>query len=88
MSKLTCSCGGGDGAHHPLGEGKCLRQEASGEMIPTNPRLIEDTLHYDVNGYPVTAWVLRNQRLYTQHEPGRWSHPKSKSSTISIGDNW
>jgi hypothetical protein len=93
MSKNTlCSCGGGDGPYHPLGEGKCFRMEATGKLIPANFRMqvFEDRIEEvcTVNDYTITTWTLMNQRLYSKHENGIWSLPKDKSSVNSIGDDW
>ena len=43
-NKLTCSCGGGDGPNHILGEGKCFRKLATGSLIPTNFHITSNEL--------------------------------------------
>lgn len=85
---LTCSCGGGNlGANHPLGEGECYRKLATGNLIPTNFRTDERGFKVcDVNGYTITEYTLKDQRLYHQHENGEWSLPKDESSVNSLPD--
>lgn len=93
--KLICSCGGAEEKNHTLGEGNCFRKEATGKLIPINFRK-EPLLHAhsrpvdvcDVNGYTITEYTLRNQRLYSEHPNGRWSLPKGEESTNSLEGNW
>lgn len=92
---LYCSCGYGDGPNHILGEGKCCRKEATGNLIPTNFRkvkLIESWKEpydcCDVNGYTITMYTLTGQRGYHQHPDGRWSLPKSEESHNSLEGEW
>lgn len=77
-NKLRCNCGGGD-KNHIISEGKCYRKEAVGELIPINFRTVNNMKMCDVNGYSITEFTLYNQRLYHQHEDGRWSLTKSGS---------
>ena len=95
MEKLLCSCGGVNSPNHPIGEGNCFREEATGNLIPTNFRKEkwfdswkEAYEVCDVGDYDITVWTLINQRGYHQHPDGRWSLPKSHDSVISIGENW
>jgi len=91
--KYTCSCGGGDGPKHSLGEGKCFRMLATENLIPTNFRYIsmswkeperKDMEICDVNGHEVTVFDLKNSRMYSQNEDGTWTMPKSKESVKSL----
>jgi len=86
---------------HVLGEGNCARKLAIGNLVPTNFRFevwttLAGTPHEstfltevcDVNGQTITAYTLKHQRMYSQHEDGSWSLLKSEESTISIGEEW
>jgi len=93
MSKLRCSCGGDSHPHHILGKNGCYRKKATGKLIPTNFRKEKIISHEpidvcDVNGYTITVFTLKNQRLYSQHSNGEWSLPKDESSTISLVGEW
>jgi hypothetical protein len=92
MKEYKCSCGYGNGKNHTLSEGNCARQLATGSLIPTNfrkERLIPN-IHKkpievcDVNGYTISVWTLKNQRMYAQKPDGAWTLPKNKKSTHSL----
>ncbi len=93
---LTCGCGYGDGAHHPLGEGKCCRYHVTEENeIPKNRRLVDKEFGFtkpvwiwDIADYWITEYTLFEQRLYSQDENGNWSRPKSKDSVNSLEGDW
>lgn len=84
---------------HVLGYGTCCREIAKAEMIPTNFRhevwynqyseqsnLVEVCT---VNGQCITVYTLKNQRGFNYDEEfGVWSHPKSRESINSLGDEW
>lgn len=91
----VCGCGYGDGPQHPLGEGNCCRKLATGSLIPTNFRkdypyegAPEKFDMCDVNGYSITVYTLKNQRMYRQYSDGNWSLPKDESSTNSLTGDW
>jgi hypothetical protein len=86
-NKSTCSCGGGDGVDHPLGEGRCLRKIVPQHLLPTNFRKENGIDVCTVNGYTITEYTLRFQRLYAQDTDGVWSMPKDEETTISIEMN-
>lgn len=97
MDKIVyCSCGGGDGANHPVGEGSCLRYLVTDpNEIPTNRRLWynpdwwKDSIWvWDIGDGWVTEYTLYNQRLYAQDENGNWTRPKSKESVNSLEGDW
>lgn len=86
---LTCSCGGGEGNIHPLGEGGCLRYHVTDlEEIPYNRRKVDiqgtPNFVWDIGDTWVTEYTLLNQRMYAQHPDGSWSRPKSKDSINSL----
>lgn len=94
--ELLCSCGGGDGAYHPLGKGGCFRMKAEEKLIPTNfrkerlvPAIHKEPIDVcDVNGYSISVYTLKCQRLYAQHPNGDWSLPKDESSINSLEGGW
>lgn len=96
MENLTCSCGGGGRAHHPLGKGGCFRYHVTDENeIPKNRRLVDKEFGFtklvwiwDIADYWITEYTLLEQRLYSQHENGEWSRPKSKDSVNSLEGDW
>jgi hypothetical protein len=90
--EVLCSCGGGDGINHPVGEGSCLRYHVTDPTeIPTNRRRIynpdwfeESVWIWDIADYWITEYTLYHQRLYAQDENGNWTRPKSKDSINSL----
>lgn len=83
---ITCGCGGADGLH-PLGINECYRKFAFGNLVPTNFRREKGINVCDVNGYTITVYTLRSQRLYHNHGENIWSLPKDESSVNSIQMN-
>jgi hypothetical protein len=87
---------------HVLGEGSCCRTIATGSMIPKNFRMEVWTHHVgteyektfltevcEVNKQTITKYTLTDQRGYNYDSKfGIWSHPKSRESINSIGDEW
>jgi hypothetical protein len=98
MNNITCSCGGGPGAHHPISENGCLRYVVTDpKEIPTNRRISKDPRYnssktpvyvWDVGGITITEYTLIYQRMYAQKEDGTWTRPKSKDSTNSLEGDW
>jgi len=82
-NQLTCSCGG-EGPNHILGEGKCFRKLATGNLIPKNFRKVNGIEMCDVNDDTITVYTLKQQRMYSQYETGEWSLLKDESSTNSL----
>lgn len=93
---VVCSCGGGNGAYHPVGVGECFRYHVTDENeIPKNRRRWynpewweEPVWIWDIGDHWVTEYTLFNQRLYAQDENGNWTRPKSKDSVNSLEGDW
>lgn len=82
-----CFCGGMDREHF-VGEGGCFR-----ELVPIQNEPIRCGFHeiykcqmWLVNGVRITNTTLREQRMYCQHEDGRWSKVKGLFSENSLPD--
>lgn len=84
LRELTCTCGG-DTKPHNIGDEKCYRKIATGDLIPTNFRTDDRGYQVcDVRGHTITQYTLTNQRSYYRHEDGRWSLPKNEDSVNSM----
>lgn len=89
---VACSCGGGEGINHPVGEGNCFRYHVTDpNEIPKNRRQWyndnwwdENVWIWDIGDHWVTEYTLFNQRGYSQDENGNWTRPKSKDSVNSV----
>jgi hypothetical protein len=70
----TCSCGGvqDSQAHHPLGEGRCLRKLTTAPIL-AKKGILSNT--YFVGELEVTEHTLHRVLLYDQHPCGCWSRP-------------
>lgn len=94
--KLLCSCGGGERANHQLGKDGCFRMKAVGKLIPINfrkerliPSVHKQPINVcDINGYSISVYTLKHQRLYAEIADGIWSLPKDKSSINSLEGDW
>lgn len=87
---------------HVLGEGSCCRTIATGSMIPKNFHMEVWTNNVgtehektfltevcNVDKKTITKYTLTDQRGYNYDEDFKiWSHPKSRGSVNSIGDEW
>ena len=93
---VVCSCGGGQGANHPVGVGGCFRYHVTDENeIPKNRRRWynpewweEPVWIWDIGDHWVTEYTLFNQRLYSKDKNGNWTRPKSKDSVNSLEGDW
>lgn len=93
---VVCSCGGSNGAYHPIAENGCFRYHVTDpKEIPTNRRRIynpewfkEPVFIWDIGDHWVTEYTLFQQRMYTQDENGNWTRPKSKESRNSLEGDW
>lgn len=93
---VVCSCGGGNGAYHPIAENGCFRYHVTDpKEIPTNRRRIynpewfkEPVFIWDIGDHWVTEYTLFQQRMYAQDENGNWTRPKSKESRNSLEGDW
>lgn len=83
---VLCSCGGGNGADHPVGVGGCLRYHVTEENeLPKNRRRWynpewweEPVWIWDIGDHWVTEYTLFSQRLYSRDQYGNWTRPKTK----------
>ena len=81
---------------HILGHSTCCRKLAVGKMIPTNFRKerLVPAIHKtaidvcDVNNSTISVYTLTDQRMYSQHQCGAWSLPKSEDSVNSLQGEW
>jgi hypothetical protein len=93
---IVCSCGGGNGAYHPIAKDGCFRYHVTNKNeIPTNRRRWynpdwwkEPVWVWDIGNQWITEYTLYNQRMYAQDENGNWTRPKSKESINSLVGNW
>lgn len=91
-SVILCSCGGGNGAFHPVAEHGCFRYHVTdSNEIPRNRRRIynpewfkESVWIWDINDYWITEYTLFQQRMYAQDDNGNWTRPKTKESINSL----
>jgi len=88
VEMADCQCGGMHRKHY-VGEGDCYRElvEVEKEPFQTDEQGSMDTQYWIVNGDLVTEVTLREQRMYSQHEDGRWSKVKGVFSENSLPDN-
>ncbi len=93
-NNVVCSCGGGDGANHTIGENGCFRYHVTDKKeIPHNRRINYDQFEkpvfiWDIGDYWVTEYTLFHQRMYAQDKNGNWTRPKSKESSNSLEGDW
>jgi|GEM_PF-2084048 len=86
---MFCNCGGNKEKDHNIGEEGCFREWA----IPPRKISCSDDMWMVtevVNGKQYkskcTGYALRHQRMYSEHEDGRWSRPKGGVSVNSLPD--
>ena len=95
MKRLKCGCGGlqpkyycsewNNSTPHYVGDPKCYRTECILEEEPI--KLPEEYLNKSlwlVDGQIITDYTLKYQRMYSQHNDGRWSRLKIKNSFNSL----
>jgi len=82
-----CNCGGMH-REHLVGEGDCYRI-----LVPINKEPIKigksnnvSRVWWVVEGQEITDCTLREQRMYSKHEDGRWSKVKGHFSSNSLPD--
>ena len=93
---IVCSCGGANGANHPVSENGCFRYHVTDENeIPKNRRQWKESNSskdpvwiWDIGESWVTEYTLYNQRLYSKDKNGNWTRPKSKDSINSLEGDW
>jgi hypothetical protein len=84
MDRLKCGCGRG-GDNHFIGDPKCYRTECSPLEEPIKlPEFFMGKPMYLVESNIITECTLKEQRMYSQHEDGRWSMLKIPDSTNSL----
>lgn len=97
MKRLICNCGAISHQHH-IDDPLCYRETVPRDEVPIKlknkhygeDREFEESLHeeYMIGTQLVSEFTLKQTRLYSQHEDGRWSRPKKVTSEISIGEEW
>jgi hypothetical protein len=96
IQNVVCSCGGGNGVNHPVGENGCFRYHVTDpKEIPHNRRRIynpewfkEPVWIWSIADYWITEYTLLHQRMYAQDANGNWTRPKSKDSVNSLCGDW
>jgi hypothetical protein len=78
-----CNCGGMH-REHGIGEGDCYRVMVKSGAEP----ICVDTIYdlWSVDGQVITGYTLREQRMYSQHEDGKWSRVRGLISENSLPD--
>jgi len=76
-----CNCGGMH-REHGVGEGDCYRVLVPVSLEPVRVR----DRRWEVEGHEITETTLREQRMYSQHEDGRWSKVNGHFSSNSLPD--
>lgn len=78
---MNCHCGGVF-CDHNVGDTGCLR-----EIVKVAPRKVSwPGDRWYIGKTTITGATLREQRMYHQHDCGRWSRPKGGVSVNSLPD--